>query len=83
MTGMVLGLVVYPHMICDVSSREELATDVTGDLLLVANHVSAQTILRGKAGLAGLRKVISENYLSLKHFKSCRKRRLKHDAPDI
>lgn len=56
MAGVVLWLVVHPHMICDVSSRQELATDVAGDLLLMANHVRTQTILRGKAGLTGLKK---------------------------
>lgn len=39
MAGVVLRLVVHPHMICDVSSRQQLPTDVAGDLLLVADHV--------------------------------------------
>lgn len=39
----------------------------------MANHVRTQTILRGKAGLAGLKKrenqqVIIEKYLSLKEL---------------
>lgn len=50
--GVMLRLVVHPHVICDVSSRQELPTDVTGNLLFVANHVSTQAILRSKAGLA-------------------------------
>lgn len=54
MAGVVLGLVVHPHVICDVSSRQQLATDVAGDLLLMTNHMRPQTILRGKAGLTGL-----------------------------
>lgn len=49
-----LGLVVHPHVICDVCSGQQLPTDVAGDLLLVANHVRPQTILRGKTGLTGL-----------------------------
>lgn len=56
MAGMVLRLVVHPHVIRDVSSGQELATDVARDLLLVANHVRAQTVLRGEAGLACLKK---------------------------
>ena len=56
----VLRLVVHPHVICDVSSRQELPTDVAGDLLLVANHMRTQSILRGKAGLTGLRKTKQE-----------------------
>lgn len=51
MAGVVLRLVVHPHVICDVSSRQELPTDVAGHLLLVANHMRTQTILGGKAGL--------------------------------
>lgn len=53
MAGVVLRLVVHPHVICDVSGGQELATDVAGDFLLMANHVRTQTILRGKAGLTG------------------------------
>lgn len=56
MAGVVLWLVVHPHMIGDVSGRQELATDVTWDLLLVANHMRTQTILCGEAGLTGLEK---------------------------
>lgn len=43
-------------MIGDVSSREELPTDVAGDLLLMADHVRTQAVLGGKAGLTGLKK---------------------------
>lgn len=65
---MVLRLVVHPHVVCDVSGGQELPTDVTGHLLLVANHVRTQPILRGKAGLTGLtegtrrQRKIRENY---------------------
>lgn len=55
MAGVVLRLVVHPHMICDVSSRQQLPTDVAGDLLLVADHVRTQAVLGGKARLAGLK----------------------------
>lgn len=54
MASMVLWLVVHSHVICDVSSRQELAADVAGDPLLVANHVGTQAVLCGKAGLTGL-----------------------------
>lgn len=56
MADVVLRLVVHPHVIRDVGSRQELPTDVAGDLLLVANHMRTQTILRGEAGLTGLKK---------------------------
>lgn len=55
MAGVVLRLVVHPHVICDVGRRQELPADVAGDLLLVANHVCTQAVLGGKAGLAGLK----------------------------
>lgn len=54
MAGVVLGLVVHPHVIRDVSGGQKLATDVAGDLLLVTDHVRTQTILRGEAGLTSL-----------------------------
>lgn len=53
MASVMLGLVVHPHVICDVCSGQQLPTDVAGYLLLVANHVRTQTILRGKTGLTG------------------------------
>lgn len=56
MAWVVLRLVVYPHVICDVSSWQELSTDVAGHLLFVANHVGTQTILGSKTGLTSLRK---------------------------
>lgn len=40
MAGMVLRLVVHPHVIGDVGSRQELAADVARYLLLVADHMS-------------------------------------------
>lgn len=39
MADVVLRLVVHPHVICDVSSRQEFSTDVTRDLLFVTNHM--------------------------------------------
>lgn len=54
MADVVLRLVVHPHVIGDVSSREEFATDVAWDPLLVANHMRTQAILRRKAGLTCL-----------------------------
>lgn len=54
MAGMMLRLVVHPHVIGDVRSRQKLPTDVAGDLLLMANHMRTQTVLGGKAGLTGL-----------------------------
>lgn len=56
MTSVMLRLVVHPHVIGDVRSRQKLPTDVAGDLLLVANHMRTQTVLCGKTGLAGLQK---------------------------
>lgn len=55
-----LGLVVHPHVICDVSSGQELSADVAGNLLLMADHVRAQTILGGKAGLTGLKDEVND-----------------------
>ena len=55
MAGVVLRLVVDPHVICDVGRRQELPTDVAGNLLLVTNHVRTQAVLGSKAGLTGLK----------------------------
>lgn len=55
MAGVVLWLIVHPHVICDVGRRQELPTDVAGDLLLMANHVRTQAVLGSKAGLTGLK----------------------------
>ena len=52
--GVVLRLVVHPHVIGDVSGREQLAADVARDLLLVTDHVSAQTVLGGETRLTRL-----------------------------
>lgn len=46
--GVVLRLVVDPHVVGDVSSRQQLPTDVTRHLLLVPDQMSAETIPRGK-----------------------------------
>lgn len=54
MADVVLRLVVHPHVICDVRSRQELPTDVAGHLLLMTDHVRTQAILRGKAGFTSL-----------------------------
>lgn len=56
MAGVVLGLVVHPHVVGDVGGRQQLPTDVAGHLLLVANHVRTQAVLGSKAGLAGLKR---------------------------
>lgn len=48
MAGVVLRLVVDPHVIGDVSSRQQLPTDVTRHLLLVPDEVGAETIPRRK-----------------------------------
>lgn len=67
---MVLRLVVHPHMIGDVGSRQELPADVAGHLLLVANHVSSQAILGGETGLTSLQRKMKhgEDYNSLAEF---------------
>ncbi len=38
---MMLGLVMDPHVICDVSRGEKFATDVAGNLVLVSDHMSS------------------------------------------
>lgn len=53
-TGVVLGLVVDPHVISDVGSREQLPTDVTRNLFLMADQMSTQAIPRGKRWRARL-----------------------------
>ena len=42
--GVVLRLVVDPHVVGDVGGGQQLPTDVAGDLLLVADQVSAQPV---------------------------------------
>lgn len=56
MAWVVLRLVVHSHVICDVSSWQELPTDVAGHLLFVANHMCTQTILSSETGLTCLKK---------------------------
>lgn len=46
--GVVLRLVVDPHVVGDVSGRQQLPADVTRHLLLVANQVSTEAIPCGK-----------------------------------
>ena len=47
-TGVVLRLVVDPHVVGDVGGRQQLPTDVTRHLLLVTDQVRAETIPRGE-----------------------------------
>lgn len=44
-----------PHVIGDVSGGQQLPTDVTGNLLLVADQVGAEAVPRGERRRAGLR----------------------------
>jgi len=52
--GVVLRLVVDPHVVGDVGGRQQLPTDVTRYLLLMADQVSAETIPRGERRRARL-----------------------------
>lgn len=52
--GVVLRLVVDPHVVGDVGGRQQLPANVTGNLLLVPDQVGAQTVPRGKRRRAGL-----------------------------
>lgn len=49
-----LRLVVNPHVVGDVSGRQQLPADVTGNLLLVPDQVRAQTVPRRKRRRARL-----------------------------
>lgn len=53
-TGVVLRLVVDPHVVGDVSGRQQLPTDVTRYLLLVPDQVGAETVPRGERRRARL-----------------------------
>lgn len=50
----VLRLVVHPHVVGDVGGRQQLPTDVTRHLLLVADEVGAEAVPRGKGRRARL-----------------------------
>lgn len=81
---MMLGLVVDPHMIRDISRREQFATNMAGNFVLMSDHMSTQPVLCGKRRLARLQKVmrrvlihanshhsessLSGFFLMLKHF---------------
>lgn len=47
-TGVVLRLVVDPHVVGDVSGRQQLSADVTWNLLLVPDQVGAEAVPRGE-----------------------------------
>lgn len=51
---MVLRLVVDPHVVGDVSGRQQLPTDVTGYFFLVPDQVGAETVPCGKCRRACL-----------------------------
>lgn len=53
-----LGLVVDPHVIRDIGRREQFAADMAGNFVLVSDHMSAQSVLRGERRLARLQKVM-------------------------
>lgn len=53
---MMLGLVVDPHMICDISRREQFAANMARNFVLVSDHMSTQPVLCGKRRLACLQK---------------------------
>lgn len=53
-TGVVLRLVVDPHVVGDVSGGQQLPADVTWYLLLVPNQVGAETVPRGERRRARL-----------------------------
>lgn len=59
MAHMMLGLVVDPHMIRDISRGKQFAANMAWNLVLVSDHMSAQPVLCGKSRLARLRKVTS------------------------
>lgn len=67
---MMLGLVVYPHMICDISRREQFATDMTWNFVLMSDHMSTQPVFCGKCRLACLQKAIRRvlTHANLHHF---------------
>lgn len=46
--GVVLRLVVDPHVVGDVSSRQQLPADVTRHLLLMTDQMCAETIPCGE-----------------------------------
>lgn len=52
-----LGLVVDPHVIRDVSRREQFAANMAGNFVLVSDHMSTQPVLCSKRRLACLQKV--------------------------
>ncbi len=54
MAGVVLRLVVHPHVIGDVSGGQQLPTDVTWHLLLMTDEVGTETIPRGECRRACL-----------------------------
>lgn len=49
-----LRLVVHPHVVGDVSGRQQLPADVAGNLLLVSDQVGAETVPRRKRRRARL-----------------------------
>ena len=52
--GVVLRLVVDPHVVRDVGRRQQLPADVARHLLLVTHQVSSETIPRGERRRARL-----------------------------
>lgn len=53
-TGVVLRLVVDPHVVSDVSGGQQLPADVTRYLLLVPDQVGSETVPRGERRRARL-----------------------------
>lgn len=53
--GVVLRLVVDPHVVGDVRRRQQLPTDVTRHLLLVTDQVRTEAVPRGECRRARLK----------------------------
>ena len=55
-TGVMLRLVVDPHVVGDVSGRQQLPADVTRHLLLVTDQMCTEAVPRGEGRRARLRR---------------------------